>query len=148
MKSNEYENKIEELEETFKEKLDRDSGSIRLDNQKIKDCVKSQMSLQLEWGQLQSDVSSIVRELDQILEYVFARIFDEKVNNRHKNVTTQEAKNAALSHEDYVNYKIVYNRALKLKTQVDSVVDTIRSRNYSVNKLCDLIVQGSEDHIV
>lgn len=142
----EYLEKIENLQSEVEESLNHDQ--IVLNDQLLKSAMKDQVQLQLKWEQYFSRVSSYVRDLEQLLEEVYSKEFDKSINNKYKDVTAQQAKHSALASETYINVKIVYNEAVKLKTEIQGVVDVIKSRQFTLNKIADLVINSVDSTII
>lgn len=143
-----YMDRMDSIREKFNEKFERDENNIILKNITMKEALKSQLQLHLEWSVLSSSIMNLSKELEQQREFAYSKAFDEKMSNKNRNVTAQEAKNYAQSRDDFEEYSILLNESIKLKTEIDAVLEVIKSRQYTLNKLSDLVIHSLEDYII
>lgn len=139
------EEKLEQLRNTYLELLNETEPKILLEDKTISDANKQQLSLEMDWGSLYSQVYGYLMMLDNELEEVYSNAYTKIVNDSYKSYTATEAKQIAMSNHEYVNTKKQYNKLKKLEMDVRVIKDTVNSRRYLLKHITDSAISGVSD---
>jgi len=123
-------------------------GKITIENRPLKECIAEQGSLHVEWGLLFSSIRDNERQAENMVEKVYAMVYSREMSNSYKSLSSTDARMKATSDDDYVRAKRLHNEAIRLKDDCETVLNIIKSRQYSLKDLSNILISGVEDHVL
>ena len=139
------ENKLEELRNYYKQLLEQTESDILLENKTLKSANRQQLNLEMDWGTLYSTVYGITNMLEIEVDEAYSKSYSKLVNDSYKSYSATEAKQVAMTDQDFIETKKLYNNFKKLKLDIEVIKDTIESRRYLLKQLIDSVINGVDD---
>ena len=139
------ENKLEELRNYYKQLLEQTESDILLENKTLKSANRQQLNLEMDWGTLYSTVYGITNMLEIEVDEAYSKSYSKLVNDSYKSYSATEAKQVAMTDQDFIETKKLYNNFKKLKLDIEVIKDTIESRRYLLKQLTDSVINGVDD---
>jgi hypothetical protein len=136
-----YNQEFEDLNQDFYDRIEL-SGDV------LEKAHITQIELQLKYGRLYARVCSLLKESEHESDISYSEAFSAAVGDSYKDVSATEAKHKAQSDKAYYQDKTFENKVYRLKKELESIVDTIESRKYTLKDLTALVLAGAENHII
>lgn len=134
----------EKYQDLFEELLDQ----IEIDNKLVKNALKEQITLQLQWELLHKEIANLYNLVETRVEEAYNEAVTNEMSNGYKKVTYSEAKSYAFADQSYKEAKALLIEVQRTRDEVKGILETIHSRKYILNNLSNLIVAGSQDQIL
>lgn len=141
-------NKYETLKKETETVYEETEMDILIENKRLVDCLKIQTSLQIEWERLFSRAKHILSNAEEYVERCYSYAFVHELQHNQRSLGTTECKNYALINSDYVNAKLLHNDVKALKEDIESVVSTIRSRQFILRDIENAHINDLENKII
>lgn len=139
---------IDSIESELKEKETTIQQELSIKNKRINDCLSDQIDLQFFWENLVAQLNAFYDASCTYSAECYSNAYRLEITGKHKIVSTTDAKIFADSNADYLDAKRIENTFLRLKKQAESVLEAVNCRKYSLKNLSDLVIHGSETHII
>lgn len=136
--------RIEQFETLYNDTIDQ----VFIKNRKLKECLGEQPELQITWESEFSSIHALERRAKTLLDTVQAKAFNKELQNSYKQINMTEARNLASANDNYIRTKRLYNEIVATKDDVETVLSTVRSRQYALKDLTNAITAGVSDHII
>lgn len=144
----EYEEKIKKVQEQYEELYENSLDDIDLDGKKIHEALKLQIQLQLQWELFTKKVSNLHDTLEYFSETAFSEAIERELRDSYKTTTITEAKAYAGADKSFKRAKALMLMVREIRDESRGILEVINSRKYTLNNLSNLIIAGSENHIL
>lgn len=144
----ELENEFKIISANYDSMMETVEKDITLDNIKLSDALKNQLTLQMRWDSLYKKVSYIYDMAQFLVEQSYSDAVGTELKGSHRISTITEAKEFAKSNSDYKKCKRFMIIVQGVRDEVKVVVETINSRKYILNNLTNSIVASVDDTIL
>lgn len=139
---------FDKLSMTYESLYEDTIDAVVIDGKKIKDALKEQLHLQVQWEMFVSKISSLKHRVEVEKEKVFANAIGVYVNHSHRSYTITEAKELAKSDKDYLEVRVFAIGVYQIHDEAKGILDTIQSRKYILNNMSNLFIATSENIII
>lgn len=139
---------VGEIEDIILEAKKDLEPKLELEHEIIKDAITQQLKLQIEWEKHLAFVNASFYETEVYMESAYSKAVENNLTNKNIDYSISEAKIIAQHDRNYIDVKLLYNRLLVVKREVEGVLKTVDSRKWLLKSLTDLILQGSESEII
>jgi hypothetical protein len=143
-----YEERISTLEKEYDSLLEGTMDDVGLDAVRIKDALKGQLTLELVWNSILAKTKTLKEELEYQVEVAYSASIEKELKNSYRSTSISEAREFAKCNETYREYRKHLLNATGLYEDCKSAVETVTSRRYILNNLTNLVVSGSENHLL
>lgn len=144
----ELQQKTNELEDFVNTESKEDEKFFEIDNEILKTALTDQVRLHLKWENILSSVNKLYYESETYMEAAYSLSFNEVLSNSNVDYTTTEAKILAQKDENYITVRLLYNRLMVLKKESESFLKALDTRKWILKNITDLVVEGSDNHII
>jgi len=139
---------FEEQSDVYNQMYVGSESTILIENRQLRECIGEQISLLYEWEGLAAITHANARRAEALVDQVYGLVFKKEMSGRGKAPSTTEAKAYAQSNDDYVRVKQLHNNTIRLRDEVDAVLNTIKARQYALKDLTNALVAGVESHVI
>lgn len=139
---------IDDIREDYNNLYERSLESISIDDKLIKDALKEQITLQLEWEMLHKKISNLYHIAESDVEESYNSAVSEELSDSYKKTTYSEAKSYAFANQEYKENKARLIEIQRIRDEVKGILDTVHSRKYILNNMSNLIVASMENHVI
>lgn len=142
------EKEFNKLEALYDSKFTEVEKEIDLGGTSLRNALKSQLRLQMEWEILSKRVNKIYDLCENFMEESYNTAMSEELRNSHRINTITEAKEFAKTNKDYRLAKRMLLEIREVRDEVRAVVDVLTSRKYILNNMTNAIIGSVEDTIL
>lgn len=139
---------LQKLSEQFDQLSTDTIDKVSIQNRVLKDCLAEQPELHINWEAQYTSFYNLERRSRMIVDVVYAKAYNKELSNSYKSLTATEAKNLALSNADYIRTKRLHNDCLAAKDDCEVILNTVRSRQFTLKDITNAVVAGVESHII
>ena len=122
--------------------------NISVNNKSIQDALKEQSETELQIRKAYAKVRSLHKELEHIENILEAELFDHIKNNSPYAGNYNEIKMCLKNEPYWQNFKKIESKSMDIYYSLQAYHEAWVSRNYTLKQLSDLIINGSEIHII
>lgn len=139
-----FEAQVVKYDELFNTNLD----DMALDNRILKEALKSQMSLMVQWEVMTKRFNYLFDECEVLVEEEYANALKAAMNDKYKEIMISEAKEYAKSNPTYKTVRRLQNKIRHSRDESRGLLEAIHSRKYIMNNMVQSIVANVENHIL
>lgn len=143
-----YQKRAEILSTNYEELLTKCENSILLEGMSLKEALKSQLPLQMDWEIITKKIAYLHDLVENDVETEFAEAISKELKNSYRSTSITEAKEFAKTNKDYRAMKKLLTDVKYLRDEARGVLETINSRKYLLNNMSNAIVASVEDAIL
>jgi esterase/lipase len=140
--------RLESLEDTYNELLQKCEESILLDGVTLKNALKSQLQLQMDWEIITKQIAHLHDTVENEMESIYAEAISKELKDSYRSSSISEAKEFAKTNKEYKEIRRLYVDVKRLRDESRGVLDTINSRKYLLNNMTNSIVASVDDTIL
>lgn len=140
----EFDKLVQEYEDLFKESEE----PMVLDGKTISEALKSQIILELSYELMSKKLSHLYDQCETEVESAYSDAVKDAMSDRYKEVTFTEAKVYAKANPTYKASVSLMHDIRHIRDECKGLESVVRSRKYILNNLTNLVVAGSENHIL
>ena len=139
-----YEHLLQIYEQTYQET----EGIIHLDSVMLKDALKNQIELQLQWELIVKKFNKVYDVCELIAESAYAEAVSKELKDAYKNTSISEAREFAKANPVYKKAKRLLIDIRETRDEARGILDTVQSRKYILNNITNSVVSNVENHII
>lgn len=136
------------LETNYNDLLGKCEKSILLDGVTLKNALKSQLELQMDWEIITKQISHVHDIAENELDFIFAESLSDELKNSHRSTSITEAKEFAKTNKDYRDMRRLLTDIKRLRDESRGVLETINSRKYLLNNMTNALVATVDETIL
>lgn len=136
------------LEKDFDSLYEDTSDLIVIDDMQLKEGLKTQIQLEIQWERLAKKIKRIRDEYEQLTEEAYSDSISEELKNSYRSSSIQEAREFAKTNPRYRESKRVYIKAKNLYDEANGILEIIESRRYVLNNMTNSMVASVEKTII
>lgn len=136
------------IKEKYQQLFDELIDQIEIDNKLVKNALKEQIPLQLQWELLHKEIANLYNLVETKVEESYNEAVADELSDGYRKMTYSEAKSYAFADQDYKEAKALLIEVQRIRDEIKGILETIHSRKYILNNLSNLIVAGSQDQIL
>lgn len=138
--------RLKELHTEFDDKFDE--GDIEIDGKILINSLKEQINIQLKWEKFSAKVQYELDKQKSLAESAYTKAYTKAISDKHKIVSSTDAKNIASSDDDYIDHKKLENKFRRIRNETNSVCQTIESRKYILKDISATVINQCESYII
>lgn len=142
------EKKFEKLKLNYETQLDSSIESIVLEGKKLKNALKEQISLQMEWEHLLSRAKNLKEACEILKEEEHSRAVTEELKDSYRDTSVTEAKIFANGDPEVKKIKRLGNKVSSLYEDIRSGHEVVTSRKYVLNNITNATVASVENSVI
>lgn len=142
------EKKFEQFVPIYEQTYENTLPEITLDNVLLKDALKNQVTLQLEWELLVKRISKIFDVCEHETETAYALAISKELKDAYKSTSISEAREFAKANPEYRRARRLMIDIKEIRDEAKGVLETIQSRKYILNNITNSVVSSVENHII
>lgn len=132
------------IKDQYNELLD----GMDLNNTILKDNIKRQLKLRVEWESYKAACDKILSDIDVDIDNRYSMLFKEIKENSKLDLSTADIKIYINSDEAYIALRKERNGIKNIMVLIESAIKTIDDYKWSLKNLTDLVIAGSENYIL
>lgn len=144
----ELEKKYASLDAKLEHLLSIHTETIQIYDVSLKDALKSQIRLELEFGTILSKIKFLFSMVDDMLEETQNELVSTQMKSSYSDIKLQEAKVHALSSSRFKDVKFIHTNIKGLLSDATVAYDTVISRKYILNNLTNATISSVENHLL
>lgn len=148
MKHSELEDDFNSLAAMFEEKIESDEKTIVIDDRPLKTALVEQLKLQMDWETLSKRANNLYDLCEFYTEDMYAQALTKELRDAHYKCTISEAREFAKNDNAYRKAKHLQISVKELRDEIRGVLEVITSRKYVLNNISNIVISGSESHII
>ena len=143
-----YKKQVEDLNEKLNEYYDEYLEDMTIDNVRLKDALKSQVTLQLVFESFYAKTKRLQGLIEEEMENAYSVAITEQTSNNYRDVSISEAKEAAKGNRMYRLYRRLNIEAKALVSDANATLETVTTRRYVMNNMSNAIIASVENTIL
>lgn len=143
-----YTKKLRELKQQYGSIQESLEEQIPLDNRLLQNCFKDQITMQIELNNFLSDLYYYHESVKTDVEELYSLRYQALIDDSYKGYSATEAKQIAMSDQNYLSLKKVYNQYHSLLVSVNQMNDLLETRKYTLKNLSDSMINGTNKAII
>ena len=140
--------RFDSLKSDYESLFEETADMIELDTKQIKDALKNQLLLEVNWELMSKKLSHLYDQCETEVESAYSDAVKDAMSDRYKEVTFTEAKVYAKANPTYKASVSLMHDIRHIRDECKGLESVVRSRKYILNNLTNLVVAGSENHIL
>lgn len=129
----------------FEETLDE----IAIENKVLKNALKSQMTLQIEWESMAKLWALLYDDSETLSDEEYAHAYTAVFNGeKYREISTTEAKERAKANPAYKNLKLLQNKIRHKRDECRGILDAVHSRKYILNNMTQSLISNVDNVIL
>ncbi len=136
------------ISSNYEELLAKCEESILLEGISLKEALKSQLQLQMDWEVVSKRITYLCDQIENEMETAYAEAIKKELKDSYRSTSISEAKEFAKTDPDYKALRKLYINVKYTRDEARGVLDTVNSRKYLLNNMSNAIVASVEDTIL
>lgn len=140
--------KFDKLKEDYEELFKDTEDLVEINHKKIKTALKDQIVIELNWELMAKKLSNLYDLCEVEVDSSYSDAIKNAMSDRYKEVTFTEAKVYAKADPSYKSAVRLMHDIRHIRDECKGILESVKSRKFILNNLSNLIVAGSENHII
>lgn len=143
-----YKKQVEDLNEKLNSYYDEYLDEMTIDNIRLKDALKSQVTLQLVFESFYAKTKRLQGLIEEEMDNAYSEAVIEQTSNNYRDVSISEAKEAAKANRMYRLYRRLNIEAKSLVADSNATLETVTTRKYILNNMSNAVIASVENTIL
>ena len=143
-----YKSQIRDLRKDYDALCGEFEETIPLDNKILQDCLKNQITMQMKFNELYSELYHWHENAKTDVEELYSLRYQVLIDDSYKGYSATEAKQIAMSDTNYLQMKRIYNNFHALLSSMNELNDLLETRKYTLKTISDSMINGINKHII
>jgi hypothetical protein len=123
-------------------------ADIALEHNMLDDCLKNQITLQLEFERLLARAKGLEQDADSLKEQYHSYAFSVEMKSNKRPDSITEAKMHADCNTDYIRAVKAYNSIYKTRLEIAAVTEVLTTRKYTLTNITNAVIEGVNKHLL
>lgn len=143
-----YQKRAKVLSDNYNELLNQCEESILIEGITLKNALKSQLQLQMDWEIITKRISYLFDLIENEMETEYAEAISKELKDSYRSTSITEAKEFAKTNKNYRDMRKLFIDVKYLRDEARGVLETINSRKYLLNNMTNAVVASVDDTIL
>lgn len=135
------EDHLEHVDSLYKDK-------IKLKSRLLDECLAEQPEMVEEYHSLRAHCAYASYETKMLKEQFHSYAFTVEVRQKNYKPSATEANQIADCNTDYIEAFKLNNRAILVSSEVDSRIEALKARGYSLKAISESVIASTNKHII
>lgn len=138
--------RLTDLETEYDALLEETLPLMQLDDKMLKDALKEQVILLLQWEMFVSKAKLLYDDSDVVSDETYsAAIQNVYKSEKYRELSVSEVKDRAKADKAYVTCRKIQNQIRALRDESKGILETVVSRKYLLNNMAEAVIASAQN---